>query len=90
MIKPLSKPRFALLTRLIESDGQCHGKHLTAGARRLGSRMQLDRLTDWELPDRTGSDMDDWTLHITGAGRAAVEAKLRRCENGGKRKEPSG
>ncbi len=87
MTKPLSKPRFVLLTRLIESQGQCHGKHLTVGARRLGSRMQLDRLADWELPDRTGSEMDDWTLHITDVGRTAVAAELQRRERGGKRKK---
>ena len=90
MTKPLSKPRFVLLTRLIENDGHCHGKHLTAGARRLGSRMQLDRLTDWELPDRTGSDMDDWVLHITDAGRTAVASELQRRERAGKWKKCQG
>ena len=88
--KLLSDQRFGLLSRLIESGGHCRGEDLTMAARRLGSMMQMDRLTDWQRPDRRSENLNDWLLHITLTGRATVEVELQRRERVGKRKEPRG
>ena len=87
LTKPLSEPRFELLTKLIESNGCCRGMQMERQAKALGSRMQMDRLTDWQRPDHRSANLDDWILHITEAGRTAVEAELRRREQQASKEE---
>jgi hypothetical protein len=72
-VRKLSAPRRRLLERLNNSGGQIVGRHINIPSRSLASRMSMDGLVRWERPLASRhANLDEWTLHIEPAGRAAL------------------
>lgn len=72
----LSTARRELLARLDAAGGSLAGRVLSVPARGLASKMSLDRLVSWARPRPLGrktTGLNEWTLSITDAGRAALK-----------------